>query len=540
MWWHGLRSRATAADTAVAVILAVIAAVLSVALAFALSVITHVGLRDGTEDAVHVALLVVFWMLGFLAVVMPLFFGFGQPQVPLRRLLVFPFSRGDLYRVALASTFVGGVSLFWYPILVAVSLVACVVDGVPPFYWLVAVVFFAVCLVVWCNTMLIIVQWVLRKRSVRELVALVGLVLVVVVSMLPAMYQEEAEERGQEWFGELIPKPLTSAVSRTATVFPPSIVVRGLESAILGKAGAGIATLFWLALWTGAGVAIGYGVVRRNLLEGDGSTGGDSSATGSTAGGASGWTIDRLTILPEPVRAVAAKELTYLLRSTTGKFNLVIMPVFVIVMALVVARDLDHAFLGLDRASLVFVGLMIYASMFSNNFLFNAYAWEGAGVRSFFLSPVEPDRIVFGKNLGVWIYNIVLGVEGVFSFVLMSGVPPATALIGGCLAFVASFLSATIVGNFLSPVMPVRRDISSLTNSPSQTAVLATFGVLIGNALVIGGSVAIPALLGARWLGPLLLVLLIVAEIAFYRVMLGPAGQLLDSRRESLIEALQV
>jgi len=540
MWWHGLRSRATAADTAVAVILAVIGAILSVALAFALSVITHVGLRDDTGDAVHVALLVVFWMLGFLAVVMPLFFGFGQPQVPLRRLLVFPFSHWNLYRISLASSFVGGVNLFWYPVLVAVSIVACVVDGAPPVYWLAATMVFAICLVVWCNTVLIIVQWVLRKRSVRELAVLVGLILVVVVSMLPAMYQEEAEERGQEWIGDLIPKPVTSAVARFGAVFPPSIVARGLESVILGEPGTGVAALLWLVLWTSGGVVIGYGIVRRNLLEGDRSIHAQSSAATPVTGGAPVWTLERLTILPTEVLAVAAKELRYLVRSTTGKFNVVIMPVFVIVMALIVARDLDHAFLGLDRISLVFVGLMIYASMFSNNFLFNAYAWEGAGVQSFFLSPVEPERIVFGKNVGVWVYNIILGVEGVVFFVLVSGMPPATALIGGCLAFVAAVLLATIVGNFLSPVMPVPRDISSVTNSPSQTAVLATFGVLIGSALVIGGLMAIPALLGVRWLGPLLLALLIAAEVVLYVVMLRSAGQLLDSRRESLIEALQV
>lgn len=539
LWWHGLRSRASAADTAVACILAVIGAILSAILAFALSVITHVGLGDGTEDAIHVALLVVFWMIGFLAVVMPVFFGFAQPQVPLRRLLVFPFSHWSLYRISLASSFVSGVNLFWYPALVGVSLVACFLDGAPPLFWLVAAVVFAVCLVVWGNTALIIVQWVLRKRSARELGALVGLVLLVVVSMLPAMYQEEAEERGQEWFGDLIPKSITSVLGRVATVFPPSVVSRGLESAVRGEAGAGIAALLWLVLWTGAGVAIGYLIVRHNLLEGEGSARDHSSTSGSREGNKRGWSLDHLTILPAEVRAVSAKELRYLLRSTTGKFNLVIMPVFVIVMALVVARDLESAFLGLDRVSLVFVGLMIYASMFSNNFLFNAYAWEGAGVQSFFLCPVAPRRIVFGKNVGVWIYNVILGAEGVVFFVVVSGVPPTTGLICGSLAFVASVLSATIVGNFLSPVMPVPRDISSVTNSPSQTAVLATFGVLIGNALLIGGSVAIPALLGARWLGPILLVLLIGAEIALYGAMLRPAGKLLYSRRESLIEALQ-
>jgi hypothetical protein len=540
MWWHGLRSRATLADTAVGVILAVLAAVLSVVLAFALAVITHVGLRDGTHEAVNVALIVVFWMLGFLAVVMPLFFGAGQPQVPLRRLLVFPFSRWNLYRLSLSASFLNGVNLFWYPILAAVTVVAVAVDGAPAVRWLALVALFATCLVVWSNTALTMVQWVLRKRNVRELAVLVGLVLVVIVSMLPAMFQEQAEERGEEWFGDLIPRWVSSAIGRVAAVFPPSIVARGLESAVLEQPGAGVGPLLWLVLWALGGVAIGYGIVRRYLLEGDQSTRTHSPTVAPNAGRVSTWTMERLKVFPAEVRAVAAKELHYLFRSTTGKFNIVIMPIFVIVMALVAARDLEHSFLGLDRVSLVFVGLMIYASMFSNNFLFNAYAWEGAGVQSFFLCPAKPARIVLGKNLGVWLYNLILGAEGVIAFCLISGIPSLTALIGGCLAFVAAIGSATVVGNFLSPTMPVPRDISSITNSPSQTAVLATFGVLIVNALVVGGSLSIPALLGAGWLGPLLVALLIVAEIVLYSVMLRPAGRLLHSRRESLVEALQV
>jgi hypothetical protein len=539
MWWHGLRSRAAAADTAVAVILAALATVLSAALAFALAGITHIGLMDGTQEAVRVALLVVFWVLGFLAVVMPLFFGAGKPEVPLRRLLVFPLSRWDLYRVSLAASFASGVNLFWYPILAAVTVVAIVFHEQPVVYWLATVVLFAICLVVWCNTVLTIVQWVLRKRDVRELAVLIGLVLVVVVSMLPAMYQEEAEERGDEWFGDLVPQSMTSAVGRFASVFPPSIVARNLEAAVLGESGLVSTTLIGLLLWTVAGAAIGYGIVRRNLLEGDQSNRARSAAAAPQTESARFWTTERWTMIPTSVRAVAAKELHYLLRSTTGKFNIVIMPIFVVIVALVVARDLDHAFLGLDRASLVFVGLMIYASMFSNNFLFNAYAWEGAGVQSFFLSPVEPESIVLGKNLGVWLYNLILGVEGVIAFCLISGLPSAAALIGGCLAFVVAVASATIVGNLLSPTMPVPRDISSITNSPSQTAVLATFGVLIVNAVVIGGSISIPALLGVGWVGPLILLLLIAGEIVFYVAMLRPAGRLLEERRESLIEALQ-
>ena len=182
---------------------------------------------------------------------------------------------------------------------------------------------------------------------------------------------------------------------------------------------------------------------------------------------------------------------------------------------------------------------MIYASMFSNNFLFNAYAWEGPGVQSFFLSPVDPERVVFGKNLGVWLYNLVLALEGAIAFCLVSGIPSIPALIGGCLAFVAALLLATIVGNFLSPAIPVPRDIASITNSPSQTAVLMTLGVLVLNGILIGGSLTIPALLGLAWLGPLVLLVLIGIEISLYSMMLQPAGRHLESHRESLIEGLQ-
>jgi hypothetical protein len=379
---------------------------------------------------------------------------------------------------------------------------------------------------------------VLRKRTIRELAALIALVLVVAVSMLPAMYQARAEEQGQEWFGELVPTSVTSSISRIAAVFPPSIAAQGLEAIVFDGPGFS-SSLIWLIVWTLAGATIGFAIVRRNLLEGERATH-SGSKRGVETNIMPRWSIDRLTMLPLDVRAVAAKELLYLVRSTVGKFNIVITPILVIVMALLVARDVEHAILGLDRTSLVFVGLMIYASMLSVNFLFNAFAWEGAGVQSFFLCPVPPERVVLGKNLGTWLYSLAIGIESLVIFVLLSGLPPVSALIGGFLAFVAAVLSVTLVGNFLSPIMPVPRDISSITNSPSQTAVLATFGVLIANVLVIGAMMTLPAVMGVSWLGPLLLLVLIAVETAVYAAMLRPAGRLLDRRRESLIEALQV
>jgi hypothetical protein len=57
---------------------------------------------------------------------------------------------------------------------------------------------------------------------------------------------------------------------------------------------------------------------------------------------------------------------------------------------------------------------------------------------------------------------------------------------------------------------------------------------------VVGGLVAIPALLGFVWLQPIFLAILLAVEVVFYRVFLRAAGRLLEDRREELVEALQV
>ena len=85
MWWHGLRSRSTAADTAVGFILTLLAALVSIGLASVLSLITVVGLSDDSREPLRIALTIVCWMVGFLAVAVPVVFGLGQTSLPLRR-----------------------------------------------------------------------------------------------------------------------------------------------------------------------------------------------------------------------------------------------------------------------------------------------------------------------------------------------------------------------------------------------------------------------------------------------------------------------
>jgi hypothetical protein len=544
LWWNGLRSRAMAVDTVVAVVLTFLGGTVSLALAFGLGVVTHVALRDVESDVHAVGLLVVFWFLAFLAVVLPLFFGMGQPAVPVSRLAVFPLSRAGLYGISLAASFASSSHIFWYPILLSASFTAMIIDRTPVVLWMAVVTALSVCLIVWCNTLLLVVQRILSGRNTREVVALVGIVLLVTVSMIPALLDSQGllESQGIEpdstWFQ--LPEPVANMGGWIASMIPPSIASTALVAGLGGDNAGVLRGLMWLGLWIAAGMTVGYLVLSRRLLDGDGSSGGKSTDRGKlTDRFASPFTIDSLSWIPVESRAVAAKELHYLLRSTVGKFNIVIMPVFVIVMALVMARDLTAPVLGLDPSSLVFVGAMLYASMFSNTPIFNAYAWDGAGVRSYFINPIAPDRVILGKNIGVWLYNVILAFECAISYCIAAGVPSPAILLSGFIAFAAALLSSTIAGNFVSPAVPVARDISKVSNSPSQTGVLASFGMLLVNVVLIGGLMAIPALLGAAWLGPVLLGVLLAVVITAYRVFLRPAARLLQQRRESLIEAVQ-
>jgi len=534
LWWNGLRSKARAADTVLAVILGCISIVASAALAAALAFVLHFGMSRGDVDAQRATLLVVFWMVAFLAVGLPLVFGSGQRGLPLERLLGYPVSPRALYLISLGGSAASGIHLFWYPVILVPSVVAVVVVRLPAVPWIGISLALAACLVAWCHAVLLVVQRLLRKRRLRELAALIGLVVVVAASIIPALI--DTRQGGSEPMPLLIPAPLLPYVERVGAMLPPTIATEGVMASMAGDFRGVISSLAWLFVWTAAGVVIGSALFGPMLLGG----GGGPRARVATArlsptlGIAS---MDGWSRLNPACRAVAARELLYLSRSIVGKFNVVIMPLFVVMMGLLLESGVIRPVFGIDPSSLLFVSVMIYASMFSNNFLYNAYAWEGAGIRSYFISPVTARQVVVGKNVGLWTYNLLLALECVVSYAVVVGPPHPSVIISGCLAFAAALLASTTVGNFVSPALPVARDISKIGSTPSQTGVLVSFAMLLVNTCIIGGLLVLAAFGPTRWLQPAMLLLLMLVQVFVYRASLEPASRLFEDRREFLIEA---
>jgi hypothetical protein len=190
-------------------------------------------------------------------------------------------------------------------------------------------------------------------------------------------------------------------------------------------------------------------------------------------------------------------------------------------------------------SDLTFIGMFLYVSILTSNFVINAFAWDGNGVSSYFLSPITPLSVIVGKNLAVWLFSVMLVFESTVAWAVTKGLPGPSAVLSGLLAFASTVFSLMIVGNYTSVMFPVRRLISSANNSPSQTAILIMLAVFVVNAAMTGVLVVFADLVAGTWLRPVLLALYVGAVGAAYVSFLRPAAALLSARRENLAAALQ-
>ncbi len=536
MWRHGLRSGTGVADAAAGVAMSILALLFSLGMTAAAGALLHYRLLADDMDRVRIVLLAIGYYSALFAVVVPVFFGLERAGMPIRRLAVFPLSRGALYRLSLFASCAAGLHLLWLPSLLAAFLVAVVGHGADPLAWGAFLGMLGCCLLVWCHTALLIVQRLTARRSAREILAIVAFATLMIASVTPAAIGS-LEEETEDGISRIL--EVLAGAARAASVLPPSLAADGLVAAHAGYSDAlvpGLGSLGWLTAWTAAGVGLGFLVFARGLRDGGGPP---ASRSGAGAGrGLPG--VDRLTWLPGAVRAVAAKELRYLLRSTVGRFSLAMVPVIMIVVSLAFDKAITTSFLGVDPTGVLFLGAMLYASIFSSNSVFNAFAWERGGMRTYFMFPVDPRHVILGKNLGMWLYNAIIAAECVIVFVLVAGSPGVAMIMSGWLTFAAALLAATLTGNFISAAFPVSRDISRVANSPSQIGFLASLVVLATIASMIGGLAAIASLTGSLWVLPILLTALLTAEIGVYVALLGTAARFLAGRRERLVRAAQV
>ncbi len=529
---RGLTSIAGATNLVAGLALALLAALGALALAIGLGVVLHLASISTDQDAIQLGWTVALYTIGFFAVIVPIITGAGSSAFDPSRLLIFPVSRKSLHRLALGSEFLSASHLVWYPALLASAVTGILLPGPHRLAQLAVIGLFGFLLVVWSQAASLVARRWLRNRKLRELAAVIGLVLVVVLSVAPAAVDITAENADQRIEEFLTIPPWIEKVSE---FLPPSIASQALTAQRTGRTGTAFMQAGWLVIWLLAGLFIGRAAFDALLA-----TGGETEKHSDRSQEYRPITtrtriLDRL---PSPVGAVADKELRYLLQSGTGRTSLLVMPVMTALPALLAGRHDGMMVFGLDLQLAVFLGVMIYATALTGYLQVNAFAWEKTGIASYFTAPVRPEEILLGKNLGIWILNLALGLEGVVVFSMVQGIPDITTVFTGLIVLGSMSVLLSMMGNFTSVAFPESRPVSSLTSSASPTGTLMMIGCLLLGVILAGIVVFGAALLKVPALQPILALVIFAVVVGAYRLTLSPAARTFSDRRDDVFHAL--
>jgi len=534
------RGAAGLADRIMGAVIALLGAAVSLGLAAGFGFLVHLTLETGDFAGIRNTYAIALYTFAFFALVLPYIGGSLDQGLDVSPLRMFPIRRARLYVIQMAAGLGGAEHLLYYPALAAVFVVGVVPGGAiaagAAILLLVVLTF-----VVWSNAAVLLLVTVMRGRRLREILILVAFVALVAVSMGPSLFSSQGGEIDRESILRIT--AALGPVLRVARLLPPSLAAEGLARLNLGETAGALPTLLWLLLWNGAGIGLGLYIFDRHFL-GDRSAArprrrrSDAGAADDRAGLLS-FDSRALRFLPDGIRAVAAKDFRYLLRSVAGKFNLLMLPLIVILAAVVVSDSVQQPRLGIDPERILLFGLLIYCTLFSNNFLNNAYAWEGVGVQNYFMLPASPRQVIAGKNLAVWLYNAILFVICMVVWGLLVRVPDIGTLVEAGLVYGISVLAFTTIGNVVSIYFPVWRNIASVTNTPSQIAIVFSLVAVAAIAALVALFLLLPSLLGLNYLLPLSLALLLALQIGLYWLVLQFAAGLLHERRQKLTETLR-
>jgi ABC-2 type transport system permease protein len=242
--------------------------------------------------------------------------------------------------------------------------------------------------------------------------------------------------------------------------------------------------------------------------------------------------------LSAPVAGMIAKEFRYLTRNGFAFVGLVIPPVMVFFFTMQFGPGSvlkEHSL----KPAMFFPGITAYLILILMSPAYNSFAYEGKGIQTYFMAPVEFRDVVLGKNLFV---------VAMIAFELMLCLVLLTVRLGwpGMPLFAATIMAGALgvtgqlaIANWSSLSFPKKMELGKMKGQRnSGVAVWTAFGVQI----VLGGICALLLFIGQwtgnPWLPVGALALLTAAAVGGYSASLRVVGRLAEAKKELLIETL--
>jgi ABC-2 type transport system permease protein len=244
-------------------------------------------------------------------------------------------------------------------------------------------------------------------------------------------------------------------------------------------------------------------------------------------------------LLPPMLGAVARKEFSYLIRNGFAFFLLVLPPAQMLLFSsqfggkhpLIAGRAL--------HADLFFPGMMAYTVLVAMGPAYNAFAYEGRGIQTYFTAPLRFSDIFAGKNL---VSASVIGFEVALCGVVLAwriGPPSIPTLFATTFALIFTVTGQLPIANWASLSFPRKLEFGSMRGQRNSGV---SVWIMFGAQIVLAGISAL-VLSTARWSGnPWLpaegFAFLAVAALSGYFASLQPLSELAEKKKEVLIEAL--
>ena len=473
----------------------------------------------------------IFWQL------IPIFAaGFGS-RFEFRTLLRFPLSPRAFYLIGLAyglADFPALASICWLLVMTAGATAA------NPSLLPIMLVVIALIILLTVTMERLIGSWLerlLAKRRSRELFLGIFILLMFSTQFITPLQRHYAQRN---------PNPgVFSGFGKYLAPFPPSLAVRVVTGAVrhdfvemaIGLSGlTGFVFLFSGLLW------------QRYVAQYRGEELSESPAPSRSAPLRAPRPLSdsRVTstkqsspaLLPPMVGAMLRKEFSYLIRNGFAFFLLALPPAQMLLFSSQFGGK--HPLIASRlHADLFFPGMMAYTVLVMMGPAYNAFAYEGRGIQTYFTAPLRFSDIFAGKNL---ISATVIGFEVALCGVVLSwaiGAPSLPILFATIFALIFTVTGQLPIANWASLSFPRKLEFGSMRGQRNSGV---SVWIMFGAQLVLAGISALvlstARISGNPWLPAEGFAFLAAVALGGYFASLQPLSELAEKKKEVLIEAL--
>ena len=451
------------------------------------------------------------------------------------RLLLLPIPRNTLYVAQSSAAFGDPWNILAIPLIFGLVLGLLAAGALLPFLIaLVAALLLVIVLVALASLATRLLHLMVRDRRRGELIALFLIVILPVISMLPAMLSSKAVRRQANRVRvETSQHPTRDAIARTAvSLLPTEMFLSAARGSATGQYAQVGRDLLGLGAMAALLHVLGFAAFRK-VLDSPGSSGGRRGAKMRGV-----WTR-RLPGLSIGASAVALSQLRLALRTPRGR-SVILSPIMVFVLfgIMMLRGGGDSGQMGpfhfTSGIALATVG-SFFAVLSLLPIAMNQFAIDKAGLTLTLLSPLTPRELLAGKALG----NLLIIAPGVlvciFAARLIFPGDPAALWLALPLGIVSMYAVAAPVAAIASATFPKVANLNSIGRggNPHGLANLIGMGALMAGA----GIPLVLALIALKILkqpayAPLFLAGWCIVAILIGRILFIPAVRIFEKRRE--------